>query len=120
MTRRRRRLRRLRLDAEREAIITERPIYNIQHNARAAVAEQPTKPGRWVFRSRRSSYEHRADLFLYPELDCSSMVDDYYYLDGDEETGWRFLLDPLDVAPLYVPPKKGGKSGLFLPPGSTN
>lgn len=38
-------------------------------------------------------------------------------LAGNDDDGWKLVLDPLDASPLYVPPKKGGKSGLLLPPG---
>lgn len=40
------------------------------------------KTGRWRFSSRRSGYERQIDLQLYPELDCSAMVDEVHDLDG--------------------------------------
>jgi predicted GIY-YIG superfamily endonuclease len=74
------------LAAEKSAIKTERPKYNIVHNRGSqpgqAKAGARQSGGRWTFRSRRGGHEHRSDLVLYPELDCSAMVDDVYELDG--------------------------------------
>lgn len=73
-------------EAERKAIAAEGPLYNIQHNQRRHLdAPDPAygAKGRWEFRSRRSGYRKQCDLFLYPELDGSSMVDAHYRLDGE-------------------------------------
>lgn len=74
------------LAAEKTAIKSERPKYNVVHNrgGRPAPAKPSTgqRAGRWTFRSRRGGHEIRTDLVLYPELDCSAMVDDVYELDG--------------------------------------
>jgi len=69
------------LSKEESAIKQERPKYNIIHN-RGSRAE-PTGAGRWTFQHRYSGYEWKEDLHLYPELDCSSVVDEYYELDGE-------------------------------------
>lgn len=76
------------LEAEAAAIIREAPLYNVQHNqGRHLDAPDPTKQpaGRWEFRNKRSGYRRQVDLVLYPELDCSAMVDDYYNLNGDDQ-----------------------------------
>ena len=77
------------LVAERIAIQQEKPRYNVVHNRGRANGRRAIKPtkgtGRWYFESRRSGYARTVDLRLYPELDCSSMVDDYYDYDGDEQ-----------------------------------
>lgn len=70
------------LRAEKDAIKTERPRYNIQHNRAAYRTKIQDGGGRWIFETRHYGNERRCDLQLYPELDCSSMVDDYYELDG--------------------------------------
>lgn len=70
------------LAAEKAAIKAERPKYNIVHN-RGPKPTQPQGAGQWLFRSRRSGCLFRKDLVLYPELDCSAMVDDVYELDGE-------------------------------------
>lgn len=41
--------------------------------------------GRWKVQNRESGHTQRLDLSLYPELDCSSMVDDVYERSGDEQ-----------------------------------
>jgi predicted GIY-YIG superfamily endonuclease len=72
------------LTAEKKAIKKEQPRYNIVHNhGREVVQSKPAKGGQWVFRSRESNWEKRANLFLYPELECSSMVDNVHYLDSE-------------------------------------
>jgi predicted GIY-YIG superfamily endonuclease len=70
------------LRAEKNAIKAERPRYNIQHNRAAYRTKVQEGSGRWTFETRRSGHERRCDLVLYPELDCSAMVDDVYELDG--------------------------------------
>lgn len=70
------------LRAEKTAIKSERPKYNIVHNRSAHRANAQGGSGKWVFHNRRSDYERRCDLVLYPELDCSAMADDVYELDG--------------------------------------
>src|SRR5690606_35262641 len=71
------------LRAEKNAIHAERPRYNIHHNRHVHRTPVREGAGRWVFETRGYGYERRCDLQLYPELDCSSMVDDYYELDGN-------------------------------------
>jgi predicted GIY-YIG superfamily endonuclease len=72
------------LAAEKSAIKTERPKYNVVHNRGRHLTAAPSQDsGQWTFRSLRSGYEFRKDLVLYPELDCSAMVDDVYELDGE-------------------------------------
>lgn len=71
------------LTAEKKAIKAERPKHNIVHNHGRAEKKAATTAGRWVFRSLQSGVEKRADLYLYPELDCSAMVDEVHYLDGE-------------------------------------
>lgn len=75
--------------AERNAIRSEHPRYNIQHNRRSGAPD--LAPGQhefwhaypeYEFRSRRSDYRKTSRLWLYPEIDCSSMVDEYWDLDG--------------------------------------
>lgn len=73
------------LRAEKNAIHAERPRYNIHHNRHAHRTPVREGAGRWVFESRRSGYEKRTNLVLYPELDCSAMVDDVHELDGESQ-----------------------------------
>lgn len=71
------------LDAEKNAIKAERPKYNVQHNRAFRRTWTQSGGGQWTFESLRSGYQRRCDLTLYPELDCSAMVDDVYELDGE-------------------------------------
>lgn len=74
----------------------------------------------WTFASLRSGYERTCDLYLYPELDCSSMVDDYYEESGQVqlEQYVRYLRERYphwmekDAVPIYwvVQSKTGGVS----------
>lgn len=77
------------LKAERDAIIAERPRWNVVHNRRAAAKKTPPvnakNTGRWIFESLASGYEKRRDLYLYPELDYSPMVDDYWDEPGADQ-----------------------------------
>lgn len=72
------------LEAERLAIIAERPRFNVQHNNKARDAQPNSAEGngRWRYFGLRGGFERREDMWLYPELDGSSVVDDYYDLDG--------------------------------------
>jgi len=67
---------------EERAIKTERPRYNIVHN-RGRIPGPPKGAGRWTFTFQPGGYERSATLYLYGELDCSAMVDEYYELDGE-------------------------------------
>jgi predicted GIY-YIG superfamily endonuclease len=70
------------LDAEREAIRTEKPRHNIQHNRGAALQRRPSLADSvtWLFDG------FTTELFLYPELDCSAMLEDYCLeLDGEDQ-----------------------------------
>lgn len=72
------------LAAEKAAIQAEHPKYNIVHNhGRTAGKVANISGGQWLFRSRESGIERRVDLYLYPELDGSAVVDEYDYLDGE-------------------------------------
>jgi predicted GIY-YIG superfamily endonuclease len=75
--------RRTALRAETHAIKNERPKFNIQHNQRVYRTQVQDGSGKWTFRGRTSGHVVRCDLVLYPELDCSAMVDDVYELDGE-------------------------------------
>lgn len=68
--------------AEVRAIKGEGPIYNVVHNSGGRTPSSDSARGRWVFRAHRSDHMKRADLWLYPELDCSSVVDEYFEYDG--------------------------------------
>lgn len=72
------------LAAEMAAIKAERPKYNIQHNrGRDRTPTTHKGSGRWVFESLRSGHQRATDLYLYAELECSSVVDDVHELDGE-------------------------------------
>jgi predicted GIY-YIG superfamily endonuclease len=72
------------LDAEKAAIKAEKPRHNVVHNRRpGGTHAKSTATGRWAFTARRTRQEWQTDLQLYPELDCSAMVDDYWELDGE-------------------------------------
>lgn len=96
------------LAAEKAAIQREKPRHNVHHNERRPA--QPTKgTGRWYFETHRTGHPRTVDLWLYPELDCSSMVDDYCDYDGEEQLDEyvrylgrkhpRWLKD--DAVPIY-------------------
>lgn len=70
------------LAAEKTAIKTERPKYNVVHNRGAYRTWIQEGAGRWTFENRRYGIQRRCDLILYPELDCSAMVDDVHELDA--------------------------------------
>jgi len=72
------------LTAEKKAIKKERPKYNIVHNhGRRVTRPAAATGGQWLFQSRESGVERCTDLYLYPELDGSAVVDEYHYLDGE-------------------------------------
>jgi predicted GIY-YIG superfamily endonuclease len=75
------------LEAERVAIHAEKPLHNIVHNKGGEVPlVVPEGAQGWSFASRRSGYERtESALWLYPELDCSSCVDDVWPGDGHEQ-----------------------------------
>jgi predicted GIY-YIG superfamily endonuclease len=72
------------LAAEKTAIKTERPKYNVVHNRSPHRGPTTVTTGRWTFQSRRLTGRElpQATSSLYPELDCSAMVDDAWELDG--------------------------------------
>lgn len=85
--------------AEREAIKTEAPKYNVIHNnsrgtpIRGDVEDSnlysPRQAVTYSFRGRKSGYERTVPLWLYWELDGDPITDDYYQ---DEISGfelWR-------------------------------
>lgn len=109
------------LRAEKDAIKTERPRYNIQHNRGTYRTKVQDGSGRWTFRSRRGGHEHRSNLVLYPELDCSAMVDDVWELDGHGqleeyvqylERRHREWLDT-DAVPIIWSVHDGWAKGIF-------
>lgn len=69
------------LAAERDAIHAERPRYNIAHNRPGPAPAA----GRWRFARQLGGGQITTDLWLYPELDLSSCVDDVYWADGHEQ-----------------------------------
>lgn len=71
------------LAAEKRAIKAEHPKYNVVHNDRPRARRPVATSDLWTFSSRRTGHERTTELYLMPELDCSSMVDDYGYLDGE-------------------------------------
>lgn len=76
------------LKAEEAAIKTEAPAYNVVHNGNRT-EPSPNVPsistGTWRFQNRRTECEFVGPLYLYPELDCSSCVDDVWWCGGDEQ-----------------------------------
>lgn len=75
--------------AERDAIIAEKPLYNVMHNRGdhrvAAVPPAADRSGIYTFENRRYGGEWTSRLELYPELDCSSCVDDSPDSDGQAQ-----------------------------------
>lgn len=71
------------LDAEKKAIQSERPKFNVVHNHGRREPATLKGTGRWTFASRISGIERSTDLYLYGELDCSAVVDEYDWLDGE-------------------------------------
>lgn len=71
-------------EAEVYAIRTEYPAYNIKHAWEPVV--RPAKPtGEWSFQSLSSGFKHRSDLWLRPELNCESYVDNFDDMSGKEQ-----------------------------------
>jgi predicted GIY-YIG superfamily endonuclease len=84
------------LAAERAAIQAEKPLYNIQHNGLKPVLrpssdrrDVPAGCRRWTFRSRGSDHEKTVPLWLYWEVDCDPISDDYYIDEIEPEDLWR-------------------------------
>lgn len=109
------------LRAEKSAIKAERPKYNVQHNQGAQGTVTHPDAGQWLIENRQSGHQHRCDLFLYPELDCSAMVDDVYELDGEgqfeeyvqylERRYPQWLAD--DAVPIIWSVHSGHGGGIF-------
>jgi predicted GIY-YIG superfamily endonuclease len=70
--------------AEKVAIQREKPRFNVVHNRSRVRVASIKDEGRWYFQSRHG-HARTSNLWLYPELDCSSMVDDYYDCHGEEQ-----------------------------------
>lgn len=86
------------LDAERQAIVDEEPLHNIQHNGRKLgvvpaaapvrgqtgeageardVVEQPVPADLWTYQTRRYGTERTGELYLSPQVEGTAMSDDY-------------------------------------------
>ena len=102
--------------AERDAIRAEAPRYNVVHNrgnCAAVPARQRDDGGkgrRWWYENVRYGNTFSFDeIWLYPELNCSPMVDDYCDLSGEEqlEEYVRYIRDKYpqyweqDAVPIY-------------------
>lgn len=74
------------LEAERLAIIAERPEFNIIHSTGLPQVEE-VRSDVWLFRDRADPKREliTSPLFLYPELDCSSCVGDCDATDGESQ-----------------------------------
>lgn len=79
------------LAAETAAIIAERPRHNVVHNR-----SRPPRPlatrreveAPWTFYNRRHGDERHDRLWLYPEIDGSSCVDDVWDEPGEEQVAY--------------------------------
>lgn len=67
---------------EAAAIEVENPLYNIHHNRGREVADVE---GRWEFANHGSGFTRQVDLWLYPELECSSILGEYIDLTPDQQ-----------------------------------
>lgn len=89
------------LAAEKAAIIAECPLYNVQHNrgaitptsAMPSVGFVDALPGEdaWTFTSR-AGYERTGSLWLYWEVHCDPVSDDWYIDEISPEELWRVWL----------------------------
>lgn len=97
--------------AEIDAIRGECPRYNVvyaQRSASALAAAAPPSSGVWRFRTRRGRWKEEP-LYLYPELDGSSVIGDSACSDGEEAlyfyVGWIEDNHPewleADAVPIY-------------------
>jgi predicted GIY-YIG superfamily endonuclease len=82
------------LSAEREAIIRERPKYNVVHNSgnpsrSKSVVVPPTEYGPWTFSSLKSGYRRTTHLRLFWELNGDPVSDNYYIEDISARELWR-------------------------------
>lgn len=76
------------LAAEKAAIIAERPRYNVTHNhGRAASAP---RTGRWRWDMRDAGITRQHDLFLVPEIEGSTIVEDWPEMDGEAQL-WEWV-----------------------------
>ncbi len=68
-----------------------------------------TADGRWSWQYKQGGFEHVGDLWLYPELDCSAMVDEHYDESGDAQLRAyvQYIKDryphwwEMDAVPIY-------------------
>lgn len=98
--------------AEKQAIIAEQPKHNIIYNQRPRHLMLPPRPSapavKYSFESLRSGDVRTEELYLYPEIHCSSMVDDYYGESGEAQlVEWVSYLRrncpelDMDAVPIY-------------------
>lgn len=89
------------LAAEAAAIRAEKPLHNVRHNGprpkRPGGGDRPESyPGlpTWDFASRRGGGRRRhVPLWLYWEVRCDPVSDDFYVDEIDPEELWRYWLD---------------------------
>jgi predicted GIY-YIG superfamily endonuclease len=105
------------LAAEKSAIVREQPLYNVVHNtaqrSRGVKDKARERPfdittGRWLWHPLRNpTLVRRTDLYLEPEINCSTMVEDYCELDAEGQL-WQWIQymlkkypkDDLDAIPV--------------------
>lgn len=87
----------LAMDAEVAAIKSEQPRHNVVHNRAAdrqwrrhescalGVSESGSQSDEFSYEHLRSGFQKQGQLWLYPELNCSSCVDDCWSEDGYEQ-----------------------------------
>jgi predicted GIY-YIG superfamily endonuclease len=87
------------LAAEKAAIQKEKPLHNIHHNGHRQAASKaqasllsdgdiPSDWARFTFHSIKSGYERTVPLWLYWEVNCDPISDDYYIDEIDPEELW--------------------------------
>lgn len=92
------------LAAEKAAIKAERPRWNVVHNRddiRPAVTIQPARhdpSNQWTFTTSRGRTREGCPLYLYWEVSCDPITDDYRVTDITPEELWREWLTryPID------------------------
>lgn len=97
------------MEAEQTAIRSEHPLHNKNHRVEIDGPRGGGSVKTYVFRNHRSKYEFTTPLYLYPEINISSIVGDLY--DETDEYQFQYFVDHIrneypaywekDAAPIF-------------------